>query len=74
MSLSENRHHEKRIKRKVSSYNTAGDKSPRAVGIAARSKAMCSCAACGNQSKHEGDKPKYKSIFQLDMIDRRKYI
>lgn len=65
MSRAQRIHHAQRIKRKVAQYWTAGDKSPRAIGIVARTRQMCSCMVCGNPSRYEGDKVKYKSLFQL---------
>lgn len=62
-------HHAVRIKRKVSRYWTAGDKSPRAIGIAARTRQICSCMGCGNTARYEGDKAKYKSLFQRRLFE-----
>lgn len=69
MTRAERIHHDKRIKAKVAHYWTAGDKSPRAIGVAARTRQMCSCWVCGNQSKIEGDKVKYQSLNQRRLFE-----
>jgi len=62
-------HHAMRIKRRVFHYWAAGDKSPRAIGIAARTRQMCSCMGCGNAARYVGDKAKYKSLFQRQLLE-----
>lgn len=63
-SKAERVHHAKRVKQKVRHYLAAGDKSPRAIGMVARARAMCSCLMCGNPRKVDGDKVKYKALSQ----------
>lgn len=69
MSLDNRIHHEKRIKRKVSSYWNARPGDERRIGIVARSHAMCSCVMCGNPKKIEGDKIKYRALNQRGLFE-----
>lgn len=62
-------HHARRVKCKVAHYWTAGDRSPRAVGIAARTRQMCSCMGCGHAARYVGDKAKYKALFQRRLFE-----
>lgn len=61
--------HERRIKRRVQSYTTAGDRSPRAIGLAARSPKMCACWMCRNPKYYEGDKVKYRALDQRRLLE-----
>lgn len=70
MTRAQRIHHAQRIKRKVAHYWTAGDRSPRAIGIVARTRQMCSCMACGNPARYEGDKVKYKALSQRRLFER----
>jgi hypothetical protein len=69
MTRSERIHQAQRAKRKVANYCTAGDKSSRAIGMAAHTPCLCSCWMCGNPSRYEGDKVKYKALFQRRLFE-----
>lgn len=69
MTRAERIHQDQRIKRKVSHYRTAGDRSPRAIGMAAHTRCLCSCWMCGNPRRYEGDKTKYKFPTKLRMLE-----
>lgn len=67
------RHHLKRLKTKwfkktkPASYTVyaEGHSHEKYIGMLARTRSLCSCRACGNTRKWEGDKPKEKSFTQL---------
>lgn len=49
-----NRHKETVKKEKVKEYYSRGStKSPREIGIVARTPALCSCDMCGNPRRHD---------------------
>jgi len=51
MSKAENKHHEKRLKEKRSSYHDASGKSEKEKGRIYQTPAPCSCVVCRNPKK-----------------------
>jgi len=60
------RHHEQRIKQKIKDYYSGWPKtSPRATGMIATTRQLCSGPCCGNPRKHFKELTKQEKIHDL---------
>jgi len=64
------RHHAARLKKARAEYWGGGEKSPLQLGLLLHTAAMCSCFACGNPRRYDGELTiAEQREYQLDIAE-----